>query len=63
MAAAAVMEQFEIFKDGGTGRGAGWPLNLINQFKLEAGKEAFGDRVVPAIAAPAHTATKTVFGE
>jgi len=35
-------------------------LNLINEFELEAGEETFSDRVVPAIAAPAHAALKPV---
>jgi hypothetical protein len=38
-------------------------LNLVNEFELEAGKETFGNRVVPAIAAPAHTADDPVSGE
>ena len=63
MAPPAVIEEFEIFKDGGTGLGAGLPLNLINEFEFEAGKETFGHRVVPAIAAPAHAAAQPVPGE
>jgi hypothetical protein len=52
--AAGGTEELEIFKGGGVGRSAGWPLNLINQFELEGGKEAFSQRVVSAITAPAH---------
>ena len=51
MSATAVIEQLEIFENGGASLGAGLPLNLVNEFELEAGKETFGDRVVPAIAA------------
>ena len=63
MSATAVIKQLEIFKDGGAGGGAGWPLNLINQFELEGGKETLGDRVVPAIAAPAHAAAQPMLSE
>ncbi len=63
MAPPALVEQFEIFRKGGASRGGGWPLNLINEFKLEAVKEAFGHRVVPAIAAPADAATEPMFGD
>ena len=63
MSAPAVIEQLEIFKDGGTSLGASPPLNPINEFELEAGKETFGHRVVPAIAAPAHAAAQSVPSE
>jgi hypothetical protein len=45
MAPPTVIEILEILKDGGTGVGASPPLNLINEFELEAGKETFGNRV------------------
>ena len=51
MAPTAVIEQFEVFENGGARLGAGPPLNLVDEFDLQACKEAFGDRVVPAIAA------------
>ena len=63
MYAPTVIEQLEIFENGGARIGAGSPLNLVNEFELEAGKETFGDRVVSAIAAPAHTADDPVGGE
>ena len=63
MSAPAVIEQFDIFESRGTRLGASSPLNLVNEFELEAGKETFGNRVVPAIAAPAHAAAQTMAGE
>ena len=63
MSATAVIEQLEIFENGGASLGAGSPLHLVNEFELEAGKETFGDRVVPAIAAPAHAADDPVSGK
>ena len=38
-------------------------MNVINQFKLEGGKEAFSHRVVPAITAPAHAAAQPILSE
>src|ERR1700676_1978449 len=63
MAPTTVIEILEIFKDGGTGLGTSSPLNLVNEFELEAGKETFANRVVPAIAAPAHAAAQLVLSE
>ena len=51
MAPPAVIEQFDVFKDRGAGRGARWPVALINQFRLQGGEKAFRHRVVPAITA------------
>ena len=48
---------------GAASRGAGSPLILINEFKLEAVTKAFGHRVVPAIAALADAATEPMFGD
>src|SRR5271167_4183326 len=63
MAPPAVIERLEVFKNSSAGLGTASPLNLINQFELETGEKTLGDRVVPAITASAHTATKAVFGE
>ena len=63
MSATAVVEQLEIFKNRGAHLGTSSPLNLVNEFELEAGKETFGNRVVPAIAAPAHAAAQPVLSE
>ena len=63
MSATTVIEQLDIFKNGGADFGASSPLNLVNEFGLEAGKETFGNCVVPAIAAPAHAAAQAVLGE
>src|ERR1039457_5326849 len=60
MAPTAVIEQFEVFENGGARLGAGPPLNLVDEVDLQACKEAFGDRVVPAIAAAAHAAANPV---
>jgi len=63
MSATTVIEHLDIFKKGGAHLGARSPLNLVNEFELEAGKEAFDNCVVPAIAAPAHSAAQAVLGE
>jgi hypothetical protein len=49
--------------NSGASLGADLPVNLIDQFELEAGKETFGNGVVPAITAPTHAAAQTVLGE
>ncbi len=63
MAATAVIEQLKIFKNRRARLGPSSPLNLVNEFELEAGKETFGNCVVPAIAAPAHAGAQPVLSE
>ena len=63
MSATAVIEQLEIFKNGRAHLGTSSPCKLVNEFELEAGKETFGHRVVPAIASPAHAAAQPVLSE
>jgi hypothetical protein len=38
-------------------------LNLVKEFLFEVGKEAFGDRIVPAIAAAAQAGAYPIVGE
>ena len=57
MAPATVVKDFEVVEDFAAGR-ARVLHGLVNQFKLERGKEALRHRVVPAFAVPAHAAAQ-----
>ena len=60
MATGAIVEGFDVIEDVGTGEVAGFVDALSYAFFLQAAEEGFGDRIVPAIAAPTHAGLEIV---
>ena len=58
-----IIEDFDIVKQALAGLGAGWIPFVIHQFGLQGFEEAFGHRVIIAVAGPAHTLHHLVRGE
>ena len=54
MKSGAVIEGFNVIKDGIAGLGAGGEAMMIDQFVFEAAKERFSKSVVVAVAFSAH---------
>lgn len=56
----AVVEDLQILRERRPDLGAGRPAAAGDTFGFERGEETFDDRVVPAIARPAHAADEPV---
>src|SRR6266852_1116428 len=54
MPSPPVVEDLQVLEDSVVGVRARRPVRLVREFDLERREEALGDRVVPAVAAPAH---------
>ena len=54
MAAARIVEAFEVVEDRHARLGVGAPAAAIDQLALERGEERFGHRVIEAVAHAAH---------
>ena len=54
MKSDAVIEGFNVIKDGGAGVGEGPEALMVNQFVFEAAKERFNKSVVVAVAFSTH---------
>jgi hypothetical protein len=54
VAAARVVEAFEVVENRDAGLGAGWEALPVEQLAFQGDKEALGDRVVRAVPGPSH---------
>ena len=63
MAPLAIVEDFDVVEDIGTGLSPRLPGRAPDEFPFQGREKAFHRGVVPAVGAPAHTALDAVFGE
>ena len=56
----AVVESLDVFEDGISGFFFGATLNIDQQLLLQCGKEALGDRIVPAVTFATHRSNNSI---
>src|SRR6059058_6522583 len=59
MPSLPVVEDLQVLEDGAVGVRVRRPVRLVREFDLERREETLRDRVVPAVAAPAHAQDNT----